>query len=486
MDMINRLLKNCPVKTKNFLIVYYKNILNAIQEKDLKQFKKNVILSYDYIIKIEKLIQPYFIKSQNTIHKNMKLFINKECDVKRKRKIKGKEETHLEQPPKKKRKIEKEVKEVKGEKIKEVKEVKGKKIKEVKRVKREKIKEDECYINMLPKEYKKMIGRGSFGDIYESEKNPLKAVKAIKRERKCYNAKNEHIIHTNIYDVFKLYETKDIKIPKPGKFCVLGDKKYKCMYEMEKLITPRNDKWQMHLIFDQKYIKQFDKKLKKPIGYFLGIDEAKKMKYDVEKIIQSMGKLLSLFIIAANYSPMDVEYVYVRDENRFKVAAVDFGEFRYLSFKEEGYAVDQIMNSYNYYYPSREEDPYHVLVLLQSFVKMTIDNNFFGGKTERKEKIVKYFYRSILNQIQYYIIEKQYKLDVGKSKELPIGFGIDIVLIKQAKKQNNVLLDDLLNVDISIENITLINLVKFIKIALKKTLDESIKIIKKSIQMYIK
>jgi hypothetical protein len=113
MDMIYKLLKKFPLKTNNHFIIHYKNILNAIQEKDLGNFKKNVILSYDYIIKIEKLVQPYFIKSQNTVYQNMQLFINKECDVKRTREQrekeskegKGEEDVVEGEPEKKRRKI---------------------------------------------------------------------------------------------------------------------------------------------------------------------------------------------------------------------------------------------------------------------------------------------------------------------------------------------------------------------------------------------
>ncbi len=325
----------------------------------------------------------------------------------------------------------------------------------------------------FPKEYSIILGSGGFGDVLGSTADKTKVIKAIRKAKQCDDSNREYLIHKGIYEAFKIYKSVNTTIPKPYTFCeVKPPSKYVCLYEMERIFSPRKDGVQIQLSFnkdsaisthvDQIIGRRYGEVVGKdnpPRGYFMSLDGAlrKYLQKPVEKITYLMGTLLSIITIGANYNGRDVEYLLTRSvTNKYKVTVIDFGLCQKLPDDPVDAAeeIDSI-NSVDLYFPSVSESPVYALLSLYGFINQSLTMKL----DERKRKIIINYYVSLIKRFKFEIYEISLKVYLGSLFTKQLVFFLtkmdDIFKLLYKEKKHSFtcgLLIDLLKVDLNENN----------------------------------
>jgi hypothetical protein len=268
------------------------------------------------------------------------------------------------------------------------------------------------YCEPIFKKYDVLIGGGGSGDVYASTKDPKIAAKLIVNRLNCMSALLEFGKHKRVYKAFKKYGNPETSIvPKPYRYCDFKQPKgkYACMYEMERLYSPRKDEHTVIFTFNllteglvNKVVTRFDRPIdidNPPIGYFMSLGKliSKYSKDRVEKIIRTMGELHAIVCIGSRLDGADIEFVLTKNG---KIGLIDFGMCYNLTGEAENDArmlislreIDQSM-------PSRIIYPTYALLELKAFCETA----FMIAKMERdpvRKKTFAHYYVNFIEVLQ--------------------------------------------------------------------------------------
>ena len=323
----------------------------------------------------------------------------------------------------------------------------------------------------IPSHFNVLLGGGGFADIYGSKVDTNTVIKAIRGVSKCSDAKDEFLIHQKIFKNLCLFNNEFLNVPKPGHFSYLkNNPSYLCIYEMEKVFSPRADNIQLQLSFnaDNSSVSSINQIVGRfhglpidsnnpPRGYFMSLDRFI-VKFGVgftERVTYSMGRLSSIISIISNYNGADVEYLLTRHNTGLKLTALDFGLCKSLPDDAKN-AAKEIFKVFDLdlYFPSPTEHTYYALLCLYGFI--SINNKL----DKRQEMILNHFYVTYINNLKKELFTIYLKTFLGSLYNLNLVTFLmnqekinNLIFVKfDHKNKENNLSHDLFNKDLNVKN----------------------------------
>lgn len=177
---------------------------------------------------------------------------------------------------------------------------------------------------MVPINWERKIGKGTYGSIYESSRSSDYVAKVAFTTEVCRNYSNEFKLHHDAFDALALYNTDDVYIPFPMGMGYSVNKKC-CYYEMPRLYDP------------------FDSKCGKIVQCLLGIDMPNHYQCDdtgqhmgprrllnevgaktLERLCYNMGKIYAIIQYGSKQTAYDVEMILAKIKGHVKLCAIDY------------------------------------------------------------------------------------------------------------------------------------------------------------------
>lgn len=229
--------------------------------------------------------------------------------------------------------------------------------------------------------YKIILGGGGYGVVKTGDElDDATAVKFLK-SKMCPSAKKEYIVARKVYDAYKIFlnckKVPNFSVVKPYNFIQNGnsacpDGKYSCALIMERLFSPIDDGYAVHLALNgQIHWSSMNKVLYSngvPRGYFYGPIHVKELLSQgrglasLEQVTYRIGLLDGIVIFGAGMIPVDVEYILTVKNKEYYVSLIDVGLFVPLdvsntNVEDLAMYISELQDNNLYYHPYSDAIP---------------------------------------------------------------------------------------------------------------------------------
>lgn len=188
-----------------------------------------------------------------------------------------------------------------------------------------------CGSDYLPINWKRMIGKGTYGTIYESSRNKHYVTKVSTDSYTCHNYSNEFSRHHDAFDAWDQYmntigDVNPIFIPFPSGMGYSSNKQC-CYYEMERLYDPFHTSCQkvvqVLLGCDLPYHYNCDNTGQHMGPYTLKLHLERTL-LKLEDLARGIGQLYAIIQYGSQQTAYDVEMVLCEVNQNLCVATIDF------------------------------------------------------------------------------------------------------------------------------------------------------------------